>query len=150
MIVYMDVCCLNRPFDDQSQERIKLESEAILIILKFCQNGKWLLLNSEVIDFEISLIIDTYRRFKIESILSIADSNSKITIDRKIVTRTKEITEMGFQPFDAMHIACAEFANADIFLTTDDKLLKNAGKKSKLLNVKINNPVLWLMEVKTK
>ena len=88
----MDVCCLNRPFDNQSQDRIKLESEAILIILKFCQNGKWLLLNSEVIDFEISLIIDTYRRFKIESILSIADSNSKIKIDRKIVTRTKEIT----------------------------------------------------------
>ncbi|MBE2197400.1 MAG: hypothetical protein IAE79_02240 [Anaerolinea sp.] len=27
MRVYLDVCCLNRPFDDQSQERIQLEAE---------------------------------------------------------------------------------------------------------------------------
>ena len=31
--IYLDVCCLNRPFDDQNQPRIRLESEAILIIL---------------------------------------------------------------------------------------------------------------------
>ncbi len=64
--------------------------------------------------------------------------------------RAKEITETGFKPFDAMHIACAEFADADIFLTTDGKLLKNAHKNIELLNVKIYNPVLWLTEVKTK
>ncbi|MHB8232701.1 MAG: PIN domain-containing protein [bacterium] len=146
----MDVCCLNRPFDDQSQERIKLESEAVLIILNFCQNGKWRLLNSEVIDFEILSIVDIYRQSKIITILSISDLNSKVKIDRKTVIRAKEITKIGFKPFDAMHIACAKSANADIFLTTDDKLLKNAHKNIKMLNVKIDNPVLWLMETKTK
>lgn len=27
MIIYLDNCCYNRPFDDQTQERIHLESE---------------------------------------------------------------------------------------------------------------------------
>lgn len=31
--IYLDTCCLNRPFDDQTQERIRLESEAVLAIL---------------------------------------------------------------------------------------------------------------------
>ena len=35
--IYLDVCCLNRPFDDQSQPRIHLESEAILTILAQCE-----------------------------------------------------------------------------------------------------------------
>jgi len=38
MLVYLDVCCLNRPFDDQSQDRIHLESEAVLLILERCQS----------------------------------------------------------------------------------------------------------------
>lgn len=32
MRIYMDNCCLNRPFDDQSKIRIRLESEAVLFI----------------------------------------------------------------------------------------------------------------------
>ena len=40
MRVYLDVCCLNRPFDDQSQDRIKLETDAVLSILDNCQTGE--------------------------------------------------------------------------------------------------------------
>ncbi|BAZ26615.1 hypothetical protein NIES4073_75230 [Kalymmatonema gypsitolerans NIES-4073] len=32
-LIYLDVCCLNRPFNDQTQERIRLEAEAVFIIL---------------------------------------------------------------------------------------------------------------------
>jgi len=56
--------------------------------------------------------------------------------------RAKQLEEVGFKSFDAMHIACAESEKADVFLTTDDKLLK-LGKKNKL-NIDIANPVLWL------
>ncbi len=31
--IYLDVCCLNRPFDDQRQDRIRLEADAVLLIL---------------------------------------------------------------------------------------------------------------------
>jgi len=53
MRIYTDVCCLNRPFDDQSQDRIRIESEAILAILNRCLLD-WVLLGSEAIDYEIS------------------------------------------------------------------------------------------------
>ncbi len=33
MKIYLDVCCFNRPFDDQTQEKIHLEAEAVFIIL---------------------------------------------------------------------------------------------------------------------
>jgi len=62
MLIYLDVCCLNRPFDDQSQGRIHLESEAVLTVLFSCERGKWQLLNSEVIEFEISAIPDRGRK----------------------------------------------------------------------------------------
>lgn len=41
MKVYLDVCCLNRPFDDQTQDRIRIESESILTILSYCLSEKW-------------------------------------------------------------------------------------------------------------
>ena len=47
MNIYMDVCCLNRPFDDQTQDRIYIESEAVLKILFNCQNGIWHLIGSD-------------------------------------------------------------------------------------------------------
>ncbi len=93
MYIYLDVCCLNRPFDDQMQERIKLESEAILIILKYCQAGRWRLLGSDVIDFEISRIPDSYRQLKLKIILIIV--HNEIKVDKEIVTRTRDIIDIG-------------------------------------------------------
>ncbi|MDM9581860.1 MULTISPECIES: hypothetical protein [unclassified Nostoc] len=44
-LIFLDVCCLNRPFDDQTQERIFLEAEAVRLILARCQSGEWQLLS---------------------------------------------------------------------------------------------------------
>jgi predicted nucleic acid-binding protein len=46
---------------------------------------------------------------------------------------------------DALHLASAESAKADIFLTTDDKLLKLATRLSTQLQVTVANPVFWLL-----
>ena len=144
MRIYMDVCCLNRPFDDQSQERIKLESEAVLMILHRCEICEWVLVGSEVIELEISRIADPDRRAKVEMTYSIA--KVRVTVDDEIKNRALEIENMGFRSFDALHIACAERA-ADVMLTTDDKLLRMAIKNRDRLKVRIENPVKWLMEV---
>ena len=144
MRIYMDVCCLNRPFDDQSQERIKLESEAVLMILHRCEICEWVLVGSEVIELEISRIADPSRRTKVEMVYSIA--KVRVRIDDDIRNRALEIKNMGFRSFDALHIACAEKA-ADVMLTTDDKLLKKAIKNRDMLRVRVDNPVRWLMEV---
>ena len=39
--IYLDVCCLNRPFDDQRQDHIRLEAEAVLLILGRCEAREW-------------------------------------------------------------------------------------------------------------
>lgn len=39
MKIYFDNCALQRPLDDKSQTRIRLEAEAILSILEQCKAG---------------------------------------------------------------------------------------------------------------
>ncbi|UUX92296.1 hypothetical protein [Methanoplanus endosymbiosus] len=52
MKIYLDVCCLCRPFDDQTSYRISMEAEAVTAILNRCM-ADWKLIGSEVIDYEI-------------------------------------------------------------------------------------------------
>lgn len=61
-LIYLDVCCLNRPFDDQTQERIRLEAEAVRLILANCQTGEWQMLVSEAIDNELERTPDIDRK----------------------------------------------------------------------------------------
>jgi hypothetical protein len=72
MLIYLDVFCLNRPFDDQTQDRIRLEAEAVLLILERCQAGEWRLLSSEAVDYGISRIPDVDRRRKVFHLASVA------------------------------------------------------------------------------
>ncbi len=141
--IYLDVCCYSRPFDDQRQERIRLEAEAVLLILNNCQKGIWDLIGSEAIDFEISKIRDPIKRFKVESLYAIC--KNKVKIDEEIRLRAKELQSLGFKALDALHIACAEYGKADVLLTTDDDLTELASKR--VLKVKVKNPCVWLLEV---
>lgn len=144
MKIYFDVCCLNRPFDDHTQDRIRLESEAVLTILDSCGSGSNIFLSSEVTDIEISKIPDDDRRQKVTSLSSIAQSFISIDID--IEKRSTELEELSFSPFDSLHIASAEKGNAAILLTTDDDLLRKALQNKGVLKVRVENPVRWLME----
>lgn len=54
--IYLDACCLNRPFDDQTQDRIRLEAEAVLLILAHIEAGDWDMIGSEALEFEIGQI----------------------------------------------------------------------------------------------
>ena len=64
--IYLDACCLNRPFDDQTQSRIHLEAEAVLIILARLSSGEWRWLGSSALDFEIAQIPDDERRTRLK------------------------------------------------------------------------------------
>jgi len=146
MLIYLDVCCLNRPFDDQTQERIRLEAEAVLLILERCQAGTWQLLGSEAVEYEVSRIPDVERRRKVFHLASIA--RVKQVVSEAVQTRAEELERLGFTALDALHIACAEAAGADVVLTTDYRMLAKAEELQDSLRVKVENPILWLMEVK--
>lgn len=148
MKIYLDVCCLNRPFDDAAQDRVRIESEAVLTILSRCQSAEWILLSSEVVDIEISKIPDDERMWKVSFLSSI--SQSYIVVDKDVKERAMELSEFNFKSFDALHIACAEKGGADVLLTTDDSLLNKASQQADALKVRLENPVTWLMEESEK
>lgn len=143
MIIYLDVCCINRPFDDQTEERIRMESEAVLVILKRCLS-EWTLIGSEAIDYEISRIPDIERRGKVEQIASI--SREKIIMDECIISRARQIEKQGLKPMDALHLACAE-RSADVMLTTDDEIVMAAIRTGAGIKVRVMNPARWLLDV---
>lgn len=142
--IYMDVCCLNRPFDDWSQLRIRLEAEAILTIIAYFQRGEWLLIGSMVLDSEIDQTPDPERKQQVKDILNLAQT--KISLTEEIRERSQLLVRLGFKSFDALHLAYAESAKVDVFLTTDDRLLNKATLNQAILEVSVKNPIPWLMK----
>jgi len=122
MRIYLDVCCLNRPFDDQTQENIHLETEAVLIILSNISSKRWELVGSEVIDFEISKILDMERQKKVELLAQKILKKQLITTE--LIQRAKMIAQKGIKALDALHIASAEFLQSEYMITTDNEIIK--------------------------
>jgi predicted nucleic acid-binding protein len=146
MKIYIDVCCLNRPFDDQTQDRIRLETEAVVLVLEHVEDGEWDLIGSDVMRFEIGRIQDTIRRRRAETLFDAIKRN--IRLDDSVVSRARELERLGIPGFDSLHVACAEKAGADVLLTTDDRLVRQAARSAKVLGVSVRNPVEWLREEK--
>jgi predicted nucleic acid-binding protein len=146
MKIYLDVCCLNRPFDDQTQDRIRLETEAVILVLEHVEEGDWELVGSDVMRFEIGQIKDSTRRRRVETLFYTVKRN--IRLDESIVSRARELERLGISGFDSLHLACAEKAGADILLTTDDRLIRLAARSAKVIGVSVRNPVEWLREEK--
>jgi predicted nucleic acid-binding protein len=139
----MDVCCLNRPFDDLSQDRVRLEAEAVTDILDRCRSGHWSLTASEVIDFELSAVKNEDKLLRIKQLYSLADNRLFLTDQAKI--RAASLRGQGLALFDSLHLAVAETFQQDVFLTTDDKLLKRVQNIAS--GIRVANPVTWFMEV---
>ena len=63
------------------------------------------------------------------------------------VERAHALKALGFRTYDALHLACAERSEADVFLTTDDLIVRTAAPQAQYMNVRVANPVDWLLEV---
>ncbi len=142
MKIYMDVCCLCRPFDDQTLGRIRLEVTAVQEIIRRCASREYTLVNSEAITEEISKIPDIRKRLRVEKVVSIAEE--QVILDEDIIARMHVLIAMGGDAMDSLHIACAERAGA-ILLTTDDGMI-TFFKMHRDIQVRIENPVIWLKE----
>lgn len=53
-------------------------------------------------------------------------ASSQIYLTATIERRALELQKSNFAPYDALHLAAAESAQTDYFLTTDDDLLRKA------------------------
>ncbi|BDC50374.1 hypothetical protein F183_A26900 [Bryobacterales bacterium F-183] len=144
MKVYMDVCCVSRLTDDQSQARIREEAEAVELVLAGVRHRTVQLISSEALEDEVWRNPSIERRVEALWILSLAAV--KVQIDEVIVLRARRLVEAGYGPFDALHIACVESAQANVLLTTDDRLLRQASRGLGRPQVSVQNPVLWIRE----
>ena len=124
MKVYLDTCSLQRPLDNKEIGRNALEAEAVLLIIAFCEAGKFEMISSEALLFETRRnTILARREFAFEML---DKAVSFVTLDDQIRDRAEEIIQRGVTALDALHLASAERAQANYFCTCDDKLLKKA------------------------
>jgi predicted nucleic acid-binding protein len=144
--VYLDNCCFNRPYDDQTYLSISIETQAKLHIQDMIRNGSLELISSYILDFENSENPFAMRRKTISDFLEYNTSiyvsdNLKSAIEKM----AEDIKKTGIKHKDACHVACAIMANADYFISTDYRLLKY-----KTGDIKMMNPVEFIRELEVE
>jgi len=138
--IYLDVCCYNRPFDDQTQMKIRLETEAKLYIQSSIKQGKFLLVWSYMLDFENSNNPYEERKNAIALWKNIAGEYCPSSDNVFLVGQ--EIMKLGIKGMDSLHIACAVTSKCDYFVTADKKLLNK-----QVENIKIVSPLNLIMDM---
>jgi predicted nucleic acid-binding protein len=145
MRLYLDACCVNRLTDNQSQSRIREESEAIERILSDVRRGTSIWVGSEALTEEIERSPLPGRRW--ENLALLALVSELIETDADVLERARNLQSVGYGAFDALHLSSAESGRADVLLTTDDKFVKRAARGDGYPQVSVRNPVSWLKEV---
>jgi len=126
--------------------RRRLESEAVIAILRHTESEEWSLVSSGVVSYEISRTSDEERKRRLHSLVHRA--SEFIPVGQETYARAGELQDqLGIRAYDALHIACAEQGGADVFLSTDDRLVKAAKRNSDAANIRVENPLIWLQEV---
>jgi hypothetical protein len=144
MKLYLDTCCYNRPYDDQTQERIHLEGEAVLAIINKQEQTDDEIMGSPILDIEMEQIGNVEKQEKVKNFYT-QTINKKIGYNNDILKRVKDLSKQTkIRTFDLFHLAFAENAGADVLLTTDDKFEKTCSKLD--LKIKVMNPLNFLLE----
>lgn len=140
--IYIDVCTLSRPFDEQHFLRIRLETEAFNLILSKVKQRDYTMVVSPVHIKEIDAIADSVERIELQTLL---EEYGKPVKASKATARKKaeELVKAGFGVADAAHVAFAEQAGAP-FISCDDALVKKCMRHG--IKVWCGNPVAFCEE----
>jgi predicted nucleic acid-binding protein len=139
--VYLDTSTYNRPFDDQTQPKIFLETQAAIIILQLVEVKAVELISSSVLEYENSRNPYPIKQEAMSRYLQLAESRQEV--NEAICKRAEELEQNGLKAIDALHVACAEAVNSDYFITCDKRLINRCSK----LTMKVMNPVDFVLEV---
>jgi len=135
-IVYLDICCFKRPFDDVTSERVRREAEAVAAVLDAAAAGRLLLVHSPAHDIENGRNPREDRR--LATLLWLQTALIVVPPSAQASERARLLANAGFAPLDALHLAFAEQSSAKWFLTTDDRPLKRAASRE--LQVRVLRP----------
>ena len=137
-IVYLDLCCFKRPFDDATAERVRREAEAVAGVLDAAANGRVQLVRSPAHDVENERNPREDRR--LATLLWLDAAALRVSANAEAAERARALAALGFTPLDALHLAFAEHSKAKWFVTTDDRLLKRAHTHREQLRVQVLKP----------
>ncbi len=105
MKIYLDNCCYNRPFDDQTQFRISLETQCKLFIQTLIADGKVELIWSYILSLENAK--NPYENKRL-SILHFSEyAKTKVLESEVLLKNAYKIAGSGIKSADLLHIACA-------------------------------------------
>lgn len=139
--VYLDTSTYNRPFDDQTQPKIFLETQAVIIILQMVEVKAIKLISSSVLEYENSRNPYPIKQEAMNRYLQLAELRQEV--DEVIRKRAEELEKDGLKAIDALHVACAEAVNSDYFITCDKRLINRCSK----LTMKVMNPADFVLEM---
>ena len=142
MRIYMDNCSFNRPFDDQSQLKIRLEAESKIYIQESILQNKLELAWSYILDFEneanpFEERSNAIQLWKRHAVIDISETT-------EILSKAEEIKNEGLKNKDALHVACAINSKCDYFITTDDSILK---KLKNFREITVLDPINFIRSV---
>ena len=141
MRVYLDNCCYNRPFDEQGQLRVRLETEAKLEIQSQMRMGLLEYVWSDMLTGEVMDSPFDEQREQILPWRFGAPENVHVT--EEVEDRAEEFMRLGLKSSDAIHLACAVVSECDWFFTVDRGILK---KVDRIGEMRVANPIDFVKE----
>ncbi|MCI7539261.1 MAG: PIN domain-containing protein [Veillonellaceae bacterium] len=127
-----------------TQNRIHDECDAVLSILNRSRTDGNIILGSKILKLEIRKISNSVRQENVKMLYQM--TSEYVPFSTAIKERAERIRKASsIHNMDSLHIASAEAGKADVFLSTDDKLVRACQKLH--LQVRVMNPVSYLGEV---
>lgn len=139
--IYLDTSIYNRPFDDQTQPKIFLEAQSVAIIFQAIRAQIVILVSSSVLEYENSRNPDPVRREAMSQYLQMAAS--RLEVNEMIAQRANQLEHNGLKAIDTLHVAWAEAASSDYFITCDKRLINRCAT----LAMKVMNPINFVLEI---
>jgi predicted nucleic acid-binding protein len=146
--LYLDMNIYKRPFDDQSQMRIRLETVAVTMIFSLVESGRLAALWSFVLDYENSHDPIPERRDFVARVAQCCESS--IEPDESIRSLARHLADAyEIRSRDALHLACAESSGCDYLVTCDARLVRQGQRlrEQGVLTLEVINPIDLLQEV---
>jgi len=141
--LYLDICCLKRPFDSQEQALVRLEAEAVATILSLPAERVTLVrMPAQILENGLNPV--RWRREAVATWLYAAPMS--IVEENALTQRTAELIALGLKGFDALHAASAE-ACAEVLLTVDERFRRKAEAMEPSLRVRVTSPLVLAQEI---
>ena len=140
MKIYLDATVYNRPFEDQTNPKILLETLAFGVVLQLEEKGLIKLVSSAILEYENSINPFALRKKWVENLMQRVHYCQEL--NDEIIERAQKLKKQGLQVVDALHLASAEMAGSDYFLTCDRHLFQ--GYQG---SVNVTNPIYFVLAI---